>query len=377
MKRLFFSVLLLGGCAAGAPHTAHTPAKPAAPSGPQPTLAIGAPETKPGAPATFTFQVFQNGAALKEFKITHEKLLHLIIVREDLEHYQHLHPALDEESGTFTQEIAFPEPGPYVFFADLHPEGRDPAVLRASYTVPGDYTARGQAADDAPKRAGAYTVEPTVASPLPAGIDLMLVYEITKGGRPISDLQNYLGAKGHAVILKEKSLDYVHVHPTDEGAGHGGTITAEPGQVLFATKFPSPGRYKVFTQFRPEGELVTVAHVFDVTAAPEGARDDHAGGHPEDAAVRTFDVAAFQWGFEPDELRVKKGEHVTIRLTTRDVAHGFAIGDLGISETILPGKTATVEFVADKAGRFTFGCDVACGEDHDDMARAGGTLIVE
>lgn len=88
-------------------------------------------------------------------------------------------------------------------------------------------------------------------------------------------------------------------------------------------------------------------------------------------------MEAFQWGFNPDVIRVKDGTRLVIHLTTRDVAHGFNVSEFDVSETILPGKTTTTTFVADRKGTFSFGCDIACGTGHPDMAERGGRLIVE
>ena len=37
----------------------------------------------------------------------------------------------------------------------------------------------------------------------------------TATGRPITDLQTYLGAFGHTLIMSEDMEDYVHSHPLD------------------------------------------------------------------------------------------------------------------------------------------------------------------
>ncbi|EKD79277.1 MAG: hypothetical protein ACD_41C00115G0001, partial [uncultured bacterium] len=57
-----------------------------------------------------------------------------------------------------------------------------------------------------------------------------------------------------------------------------------------------------------------------------------------------------------------------------DVPHGFSLPEFDVSETITPGKTTTVEFVADTVGTFTFACNLVCGAGHTGM---NGTLIVQ
>ena len=74
-------------------------------------------------------------------------------------------------------------------------------------------------------------------------------------------------------------------------------------------------------------------------------------------------------------LRVAVGEHVRLRITSRDVLHGFALDGYDILTTdIYPGRQFVVEFVADQQGTFVFRCLVWCDVDHPEMR---GELIVE
>lgn len=90
--------------------------------------------------------------------------------------------------------------------------------------------------------------------------------------------------------------------------------------------------------------------------------------------TQSFSLTAKQWVFEPETIRVKQGDTVRLSIQSIDVSHGFALPDFGINATLEPGKTETVEFVADKKGVFRFVCSVFCGAGHGDMQ---GTLIVE
>lgn len=87
-----------------------------------------------------------------------------------------------------------------------------------------------------------------------------------------------------------------------------------------------------------------------------------------------FDVSSFQWGFEPQFIKANKGDHVTLKLSSDDVAHGIAIDEYQINEPILPGQTSEVEFLADKEGTFHFYCSVPCGEGH---SQQGGYLMIK
>ncbi|MEE8357922.1 MAG: cupredoxin domain-containing protein [Candidatus Hydrothermarchaeales archaeon] len=75
-----------------------------------------------------------------------------------------------------------------------------------------------------------------------------------------------------------------------------------------------------------------------------------------------------------DEIRVKKGEKVTLKVTSIDVVHVFTIQEYNISEAIYPGEIKTIEFVPDKEGVFEFYCKRGCGLGHLEMK---GKLVVE
>ena len=79
-------------------------------------------------------------------------------------------------------------------------------------------------------------------------------------------------------------------------------------------------------------------------------------------------------GWSHEVITVNKGDTVRLRITSPDVVHGFAIGGLGIDVgQIVPGEATTVEFVADRAGQFTYYCNVWCSPYH---YRMRGTLEV-
>lgn len=80
-------------------------------------------------------------------------------------------------------------------------------------------------------------------------------------------------------------------------------------------------------------------------------------------------------GFDPEVIRVKKGQHVKLVLISMDVAHGFAIEALGLDAGVVkPEEKVLVEFVAEQEGAYMFRCTLRCSPLHHYMR---GTLIVE
>jgi len=94
--------------------------------------------------------------------------------------------------------------------------------------------------------------------------------------------------------------------------------------------------------------------------------------------VPAYDALVFglsQQPYHKPVIEVSVGDRVVLKLKSSDVVHGFSLKDFGVFVTtgIQPGKTILVSFTADKAGRFTFSCNVICGPNHKNMQ---GVLIV-
>jgi cytochrome c oxidase subunit 2 len=75
----------------------------------------------------------------------------------------------------------------------------------------------------------------------------------------------------------------------------------------------------------------------------------------------------------PAEIHVKLGEAVTLEFSAVDVPMGFNLADFKLRADLMPGKVTPVQLTPDRAGTFTFLCDVFCGSGHEDMS---GTLVV-
>jgi len=88
---------------------------------------------------------------------------------------------------------------------------------------------------------------------------------------------------------------------------------------------------------------------------------------------RVIAVVARKFVFLPNEIRVKKGETVTLELSAPEVVMGMNIPDFKVRADIIPGTVSKLTFTPDKAGTFPFLCDIFCGDGHEGMS---GTLIV-
>ncbi len=233
-------------------------------------------------PFDFSFDLLTDeGNVLRDFATVHEKRMHLIVVRNDLTNFQHVHPEFDPASGRFTLTgLIVPVDGEYRVFADFTPEAgmRLPVISSADFKVgrPNRSPSDPLGAPDTLMKSDGYEVRLTTPDSLRAGEEVRLVFSVSKEGKAITNLEPYLGALGHAIVLKERDLEFLHAHALEVGT------RKEEGAIAFAVHFPEPGRYKSFLQFQHAGRVIMAAFVLPpVIAALNGppARPEPEPGH--------------------------------------------------------------------------------------------------
>lgn len=91
------------------------------------------------------------------------------------------------------------------------------------------------------------------------------------------------------------------------------------------------------------------------------------------SAEQVIRITAKNFEFTPGTITVKKGVPVVLELSSQDRRHGFSLRAFGVRTDVKPGSVSRVSFTPDRTGRFTFTCDVFCGDGHEQMT---GTLVV-
>jgi hypothetical protein len=233
------------------------------------TFRLSQPLVSPGAavPVSFTVEG-PDGEPVTDFDVEHEKELHLIAVRRDFTGFQHVHPEMAAD-GTWTTALDLTA-GQWRLFADFKATEGEALTLGNDLAVAGGYEPVTPAADIRTATVDGYTV--TLEGDLTAGEEAELTLSVSRDGRPVTDLERYLGAYGHLVALRGGDLAYLHVHP-DGTPGDGRT---EPGpDVVFYAEVPSPDRYHLYLDFKHDGVVRTAA--FTVTgsgSAPQAEPDE-------------------------------------------------------------------------------------------------------
>lgn len=202
------------------------------------------------------------GERVSRFIEVHERQLHLFIISRDLTRFAHVHPRRRED-GTFELQHDMAA-GEYMLIADFLPaEGTAQLVQRAVVT-PG-YAGPLFAAAALP------TLSVSPQEQVAGGLRIRLESEALRprresllrfllsdadSGRPVTDLEPYLGAAGHMLIVNSDLSSAIHGHP--EGTRTSGQV------VTFGSVFPAPGAYKLWVQFQRRGQVVTASFVVTI-----------------------------------------------------------------------------------------------------------------
>jgi len=232
----------------------------------------------------------------------HGHLMHLFLVRlPEMDRFYHLHPD-QTSSDSFSERLSGVEGGQYAIFADIVRESGFPDTMTAQLLLPGlspSATGSPRDSDDSAAQAppvsqaaplaqaalgeGANAEWVSHGQPLQAHNPLLLRFRLLDtGGRPLRDLEPYMGMAGHLVILRRDLGVVAHVHPAgsvpmaavalldqqrvsgDGMAGmHPETV---PSEISFPFGFPEPGDYRMFLQVKRTGRVATA--VFDTHVLP-------------------------------------------------------------------------------------------------------------
>ncbi len=191
------------------------------------------------------------------FDVQHEKLMHVFVVRDDLAYFAHEHPELTGP-GAFRLRYRFPAPGRYRIFADVAPKDAGAQVLSAVVSVGGEAGAAAKAAAPAATRASLELPPEGVRSGRTFTATVTLTDE---RGRPVKDLEPWLGAMGHLLLVNQDAETFAHAHPDDREPGVG-----ENGRIPFLVRLPKPGPYRGWLQFQRKGKVETIE--LAIEAAP-------------------------------------------------------------------------------------------------------------
>ena len=155
----------------------------------------------------------QTGQYPSTFQVVHEKPAHIFIVRQDLSDFQHVHPVM-MQPGWIRIPVNFKAPGSYKLFLQFTTPETGEQTLNKPFQLgtlrPPSKLLRPD--DNLSKWVDGYTfrVSGLPTRRQPKG---MFKVDIFKDGVPVDNIQPYLGAGAHGVIISQDTQSFIHTHP--------------------------------------------------------------------------------------------------------------------------------------------------------------------
>lgn len=217
-------------------------------------------------PTTIKFTILNaSGNIVKNFGSEHDEIMHFLVVRQDLQDFQHIHPKFDKESGQFTVETTFALNGNYQLFADFTPKtGQEDSNFGVVTTVSLNIGDAGEflpikpiPSTDNVKNIEGYTVTYNLPTKVKSLVSVPLSIIIEKDNQPVNDLELIYGSLAQGIIFDVSNLRFEHLH-TEEIGSYKKSDTGAP--IIYYYSFPKAGIYKVFIQFKHQGKIITTDH---------------------------------------------------------------------------------------------------------------------
>jgi Cu+-exporting ATPase len=228
-----------------------------------------------GAPTTLTVRVTDaaGGDPVTDLVRTHQVWMHLVVVRSDLGTFAHLHPEPTGDPGVYRAAYTFPTAGRYTLRTELRQSGQMADVLATQDLVVGGAPAAGShplpASDVRVASVDGVRVALGGTPVLGRRSELSLTVTDAASGRPVADLQPYLGAAAHVVVLRSDDRWFQHQH-AEQLTADGSPVLPLPGTRLgpeleLHAQFVVPGAYRLWAQLElADGQVVTAPFVLHV-----------------------------------------------------------------------------------------------------------------
>lgn len=232
--------------------------------------------------------------SVSQLEIEHEKVMHVVGVRNDLNEFFHIHPAPSTSQGVLSVEHIFAKPGTYKMWAEIKKDGVNHVFGEPEMAVSGEgEKSNKEVIFNSSAIVGGYQVLLDFEPPIVKGEETEISFDIHDSVGKEVEVENYLGAQMHLSVIKDDLKEFIHTHPEDGNHSHafqskglaaavlahsGPTENVEMGSMMqdehisFHVVFPEEGIYRMFAQFRPKGislpadEALTVAFYVKVEA---------------------------------------------------------------------------------------------------------------
>ena len=198
----------------------------------------------------------------------HEALIHLVVISADSGYFNHIHPARTAP-GRYAIVLTPDRSGRYTAYAEIQRQDSGTQVIDRSFEVGGTASNPAPASTEGlgPRSVAGMQVDVTASvASFRAGKQATFTFSFSKDGKPVADLQPWLGMGGHMIARSADQTTFAHVHAVGPMAPSGilaSGIVYGP-DIRFVYTFPQPGRYQIWGQFKRAGQIVTVPLAVEV-----------------------------------------------------------------------------------------------------------------
>jgi hypothetical protein len=230
---------------------------------------------------TFIPKDKSDSTVVVELQETHEKFIHVIAVNEELTWFDHIH-AVPDNTGAHKVKETFPAPGKYFVYADYKSTAGGPQTDRLEVNVAGNknvsslhhHQTRTETQTDG------YDLSILNGKSLVTGtVSLPIVLE--KDGKKVkrADIENYLGAVAHIILIRLDDKDFVHIHPE----------STDISPIHAHAEISKPGLYRMWVQFQTNGKVRTA----DFTLNFEQGMKTNESGHKHSHGAHSHNPSSF------------------------------------------------------------------------------------
>ena len=266
-----------------------------------------------GTSAALTFHLTDvKGEPVTDLRVHHARVLHVLVVSENLQIIGHIHPEdfesrdiMQELEGRYTVHFTFPAAGRYILavdvmtadaefseyvyvnvtgkaeLADMIQDFRREKVVYSYTDEGGDRYTKAVSLTDG-EGTSTYHVKIDAPERIKAGEMVHITYHFSRYGKPLTDLVPFLDAPMHFAIVSTRLDGIVHTHGTVPGSEedskmmkkdphvghkmqktpttghqHHGTTPEKFGPtIMLMTTFPEAGVYQIFGQLKHADQIL-------------------------------------------------------------------------------------------------------------------------
>jgi hypothetical protein len=216
-----------------------------------------------------SIRVLDGDETVRDFEVVHERPFHLFVVSRDLSHFDHVHPEPGAD-GVFRIDLRVPRPDVYRLVGDFYPRGGIPQTVQRTIVTPGfdgpAFPAAAPLEPDAREKTVSGLRVALEAGPLVAGRETDISFAVVDAasGEHVTDLEPFLGAPGHLLVMSADLADAIHSHPEAKPEGTGDLGLGTP-RIRFNLRFPRAVHYRMWLQVQRRGAVVTVPFTVSVS----------------------------------------------------------------------------------------------------------------